>query len=169
MAATEPIGAERVRALLPGGQIVSDSLENMFYIRAAPSGDRLLFGGSTGSRPPSLQVMGAKLRAELVKLIPSLSSTRLSHVWTGKCSANFNMFPHIGRYDGIYYGLAYTFAGVAMGTFFGHKIASRILGRPGSASVFDDIPLESRPYYWRRPWFLPIAVAQINVRDKLSL
>ena len=47
MAATEPIGTAAVQAILPGGQIVSDSLENMFYVRAAPSGDRLLFGGLT--------------------------------------------------------------------------------------------------------------------------
>jgi glycine/D-amino acid oxidase-like deaminating enzyme len=169
MAATEPIGTAAVQEVIPGGQIVSDSLENMFYVRAAPAGDRLLFGGLTGSSAPDLRAMGVRLHAELVKHIPSLKSVRLSHVWTGKCSANFDLFPHIGEYDGIHYGGAYTFAGVSMGTFFGHKIALRVLGLPGGSTAFDNIRIQARPYYWGRAWFLPLAVAQMNLQDKLGL
>lgn len=169
MAATEPIGTAAVQAILPGGQIVSDSLENMFYVRAAPSGDRLLFGGLTGSSPSTLRSMGIQLHAELVKRIPGLESTRLSHVWTGKCAANFDMFPHIGQYHGIHYAGAYTFAGVSMGTYFGHKVALRVLDLPGGGTAFDNIAVRTRPYYWGRAWFLPLAVAQINLKDKMSL
>ncbi len=40
------------------------------------------------------------------------------------------MMPHIGCHDGVWYGMGYNFAGVPMGSFFGLKIAQKILGLP---------------------------------------
>ena len=44
------------------------------------------------------------------------------------------MMPHIGCHDGIWYGMGYNFAGVPMGSFFGLKIAQKILGLPDEAT-----------------------------------
>jgi hypothetical protein len=44
-----------------------------------------------------------------------------------------------------------------------------VLDLPGGSTAFDNIPIQARPYYWGRAWFLPLAVAQMNLQDKLGL
>ena len=63
MAATEVLGEEQLRRLIPHGRTVLDSNMNIDYIRPAPDTTRLLFGGATGSRLDSVEAMASRLGA----------------------------------------------------------------------------------------------------------
>ena len=159
MVATEALPAEMLRRLLPNGRCFHDYSINADYGRPAPDGSCLLFGGLTGSPAGDLPGIARRLHARLARLLPDLSATRLTHAWTGACAATFDLYPHVGQHDGVHFALGYCFgSGLPLGTWLGHKVAQRILGARDAASAFDARALTSRPYYWGRPWFVPLAL-----------
>jgi glycine/D-amino acid oxidase-like deaminating enzyme len=166
MAATEVLGEERVGHLIPHGRTVLDSNMNIDYVRPAPDTPRLLFGGATGSRLGSVEAMASRLGAIISRILPDLAGVRLSHLWTGRCAATFDMMPHMGCHDGIWYGMGYNFAGVPMGTYFGRKIAQQILGLPEGRTVFDGSHFPTVPLYRGNPWFVPYAMRYFDWRDR---
>ena len=166
MAATELLGEQRVRQLIPRGRTLLDSNMNIDYVRPAPDTPRLLFGGATGSRLGSVDAMASRLGAIIGRILPDLGGVRFSHLWTGVCAATFDMMPHVGCHDGVWFGMGYNFAGVPMGTYFGRKIAQQILGLPEGRTVFDSTRFPTVPLYGGNPWFVPYAMRYFDWRDR---
>lgn len=161
-----PLGENRVRALLPGGRTYIDWNFNVDWMRVAP-GDptRLVFGGLTGETDADLRIMAERLKARLLRVFPDLRDLTFDHVWTGRCAGTFDITPRIGRHDGVHYAGGYCFAGVPMGTFFGIKLARRILGKEGGDSAFDTPP-ETRFFYRGNAWFVPCAIRWLSRGDR---
>lgn len=166
MFATEPIGIERVKKLLPNLRVFQEKAENPFFLRPSPDLTRLVGGGRAGTIVTSTSRTARTLHRLLVARIPDLASTRLSHFWTGKCAGTFSIFPGIGVHDGVHYSMGYCFAGISMGTYLGHKIGLRVAGKPDAATVFDDIGFETRFWHWSYPWFVPIAAEMMLYEDR---
>lgn len=166
MIATDVLPAETLERVLPGDRTYIDNNHNIDYVRRSPDGGRILFGGRTGTRAPSLRVMAARLHASLVRVLPDLEGVRLARAWSGRCAATFDLYPHVGRRHGIHYAMGYCFAGVPMGTWLGHKAALRILGRRDAATAFDDLGFQTLPFYAGRPWFVPWVAAWYDWRDR---
>lgn len=166
MAATEPIASEKMAQLIPHGRTCIETQMNINYIRPAPDGSRLLFGGRTGENAPSARAMAPRLRDILVRILPDLDGVRLSRAWTGKCAGTFDFMPHIGVVDGIHYALGYNFAGVPMGTHLGRKVALKILGDRDAASAFERTAPPTLPFYRGRPWFVPLAMRYFEWHDR---
>jgi glycine/D-amino acid oxidase-like deaminating enzyme len=166
MMATEPIGEERVRRLLPTLRGFQEKAENPFFLRPSPDLTRLIGGGRAGTIVTSMPRFAKTLHRLLVARIPALASTRISHLWTGKCAGTFSIFPGIGVHDGVHYAMGYCFTGISMGTYLGHKIGLRIAGKPEAETVFDNIEFETR--FWHRgyPWFVPIAAELMLHQDR---
>jgi glycine/D-amino acid oxidase-like deaminating enzyme len=167
MLATEPLTGEVMKRLLPRGRCFHDYNVNVDYGRPSPDGSRLLFGGLTTSSPRDLRKIAVKLQTRLTRIFPQLRAVRLSHLWTGRCAAPFDLYPHVGERDGLHYALGYCFgSGVPLGLWLGHKAALRILGSSEGNSVFADRELPARLYYWGRPWFIPIVRTYYGWRDR---
>lgn len=164
MAATAELPEEQFRRLLPKGRTVIDSNVNIDFLRPAPDSRRFLFGGATGSNMAEAEIP-ARLSLILGRIFPELALTPLSHVWTGQCAGTFDLMPHMGRHDGIWYGLGYNFAGVPMGSYLGRQIARRILGQPGSETAFERPP-PTMPFYTGNPWFVPLAMKWFDWHDR---
>lgn len=65
--------------------------------------------------------------AELLKVYPELKGIRLEYLWTGVLGMSSDETPKVGvtgKYNNIYYALAYNGQGVNMGFMFGDLIAS---------------------------------------------
>jgi len=161
-----PLGEDRVRALMPADRTYIDWNFNVDWMRRVP-GDptRIVFGGLTGGRDQDLRIMAERLRLRLLRVFPDLGELRFDAVWTGKCGGTFDLYPHIGRHNGIHFAVGYCFAGVPMGTLFGIKLARRILGSKGGESAFDR-PLPTMPFYWGNPWFVPAAISWLSRHDR---
>jgi glycine/D-amino acid oxidase-like deaminating enzyme len=165
MAATEPLPPALLEKQLPYRRTVIDSNLDIDFFRPAPDSPRLLFGGATANGLTDPAAIAALLHQRLARALPDLADVKLSHVWTGQCAGTFDMMPHIGCHDGIWYGMGYNFAGVPMGSFFGLKIAQRILGLPTPASAFEAAAFPTLPLYRGNPWFLPIAMRYFAWKD----
>ncbi|MEZ5773308.1 MAG: FAD-binding oxidoreductase [Hyphomicrobiaceae bacterium] len=168
MIATEELSDNHINHLLPGGRTYLEDTHNIFFVRRAPDSRRILFGGRTGSRFPSLTVMAERLRGDLNRMLPELGPVRIANAWTGRCSGSFDLYPHFGRHDGIHYALGYCFAGVPMGTYLGRKAAASVLGRPDRETVFAERRFTTVPGYTGNPWFVPAVMAYWDWQDRRS-
>lgn len=166
MAATEELPRDLLDELIPHGRTIIDSNFNIDYFRQAPDSSRLLFGGTTGSTPRNSHALAKRLHALLIRIYPQLRGTRLEFLWSGKCAATFDMMPHIGRREGILYGMGYNFAGVPMGTRFGMLIARSIVTNSDLDSVFARSPFRTAPFYYGNPWFLSVAFRLLSLTDR---
>lgn len=162
--ATEALPPGLIDQLLPNDRTYIDSYMNIDAIRRAPDGSRILYCGKTGERS-NQQTMGRRLLGELKAVFPDLKDIGLSHSWTGRCAATFDLLPHLGTQDGIHYAVGYCFAGLPMGSHFGRLLAQRIL-KPGSVrSVFADQPFPTVPLYSGNNWFVPWMMRWYDFRE----
>jgi glycine/D-amino acid oxidase-like deaminating enzyme len=165
MAATEVLGEARLRDAIPNLRTVLDSNTNIDFFRPAPDSPRILFGGATGSGMTDFAEIARRLHGILARVLPQLATAKLSHVWTGFCAGTFDLMPHIGGRDRIWYGLGYNFAGVPMGTHFGAKLAHRVMGDPQGESMFAEGGFPAMPFYSGKPWFVPLAMRYFDWKD----
>lgn len=165
--ATEEIGENRVRDLIPNLRMIVETREKHLYYRPSPDGKRIILGGRAALHPIELEDAKMRLKKELVALFPSLAQTEISHVWTGNVAMTRSDLPGIGQLDGLWYALGCNGSGVALMPYLGHKLALKILGDRDGATAFDDIPFKAIPFYDGRPWFLPLMTAWYRGRDWL--
>ena len=165
MAATEPLPPALLAKQLPHRRTVIDSNLDIDFFRPAPAEPRLLFGGATANGLEDPEAIADLLHGRLRRALPDLADVKLSHVWTGQCAGTFDMMPHIGCHDGIWYGMGYNFAGVPMGSFFGLKIAQKILGLPDGTCAFESAAFPTLPFYRGNPWFLPLVMRWFAFKD----
>ncbi len=165
MAATEPLPPALLEKQLPHRRTVIDSNLDIDFFRPAPDSPCLLFGGATANGLIDPAAIAALLHGRLRQALPDLADVKISHVWTGQCAGTFDMMPHIGCHDGIWYGMGYNFAGVPMGSYFGLRIAQKILRLPVEASAFEAATFPTLPLYRGNPWFLPLAMRYFAWKD----
>lgn len=147
MVATEPMSENLTTTLLPNHRVYSDNRRCPNYMQLSSDRRRLVFGGQTGSWPVDLRKVAGRLHGDMVGLFPDLAGVKLSHAWTGRCAATWDLYPHIGIHDGMHYAAGYCFSGNAMAPYLGIRAARRILGAPGAETFF------ARDGFSRAPWY----------------
>jgi glycine/D-amino acid oxidase-like deaminating enzyme len=165
--ATETLGADRVRSLIPNGRMIVETRDKHLYYRPSPDGARIVLGGRAALHPISLDEAAEWLMKELRAIFPTLAGTRVSHVWTGNVAMTRSDLPGIGQRDGIWFALGCNGSGVALMPYLGHKVALKLLGRPDGKTAFDDIPFPAVPLYNGTPWFRPLMTWWFRARDRL--
>jgi len=157
--------------LNPRDRMIYDSKNYLYYYRLTPD-RRMLFGGRAAFFPEtehSIRQSAEILRRGMIEVYPQLRNTQVEYVWGGTLDFAFDIMPHAGRMDGIYYSLGYAGHGVAMATYLGQKIAEFICtgndDNPYSAIPFPGAPLG---LYNGKPWFLPLAGMYYKFLDWVS-
>ncbi len=169
MIATEPLSAELMDKLMPTRRMYGDSRRVFAYYRPSPDGERILFGGRAAGPGDRPEKNARDLRKMLLDVFPALEKTRITHSWSGFVAYTFDHSPHLGEHDGLYYAIGYCGSGVARGSFFGTKLAHKMLGNEEEGrTAFDDMPFDTRFLYTGRPWFLPALVRWHRLVDKLG-
>lgn len=170
--ATQPLPAALAREIIPRSRMAFDSRRFLHYYRLT-SDRRLLFGGRASFFAESADLIdksAAILRRDMIALFPQLRDAAVDYAWGGSIDFTFDMLPHAGKINGLYYALGYAGHGIAMATHLGTQIARVMAGES-----LDD-PLLGRPlpgaplgcYYDGRPWFLPFAAAWHRFVDWVS-
>ena len=93
----------------------------------------------------------------MIDVYPQLSDAKIEYVWGGTLDFAFDIMPHAGQMDGMYYAVGYAGHGVAMATYQGQKIAELMAGDKPE-NPFVGIPFPGAPLglYNGNPWFLPL-------------
>jgi len=167
--ATEPLGAERVRSLIPQGRNIVDSRRVVVYFRPSPDGERIIFGGRAALAEADPLVCVPRLKAMMTRIFPQLEPTRIDYAWVGWVAYTFDTMPHLGERDGVYYCMGYCGQGVPLAPYFGAKIGQQMAGLEAGRTALDGLPFPSRPYYFGTPWFLAPSVWAYRTLDALGL
>lgn len=167
-AITEALPDDLARRLLPGHRTYHDNRRRSNPFVLAPDGsNRLLFSSRNGALPPrSMRERAAELHRDMLFFFPELEGFRFTHAWPGRCAATWDLLPHTGVQDGMYYALGYCFSGNAMAPYLGGKIASRLLGRTGSATRFMAGDFPKVPRFARHARFMPMLAAWYSFADR---
>ena len=168
---TEVLPAALARELSPRNRMIYDSKNYLYYYRLTPD-RRMLFGGRAAFFPENDQTIRSSaeiLRRGMIGVYPQLRDARVEYVWGGTLDFAFDIMPHAGQMDGMYYAVGYAGHGVAMATYQGQKIAELMAGDKPE-NPFVGIPFPGAPLglYNGKPWFLPFAGAWYKVLDWVS-
>jgi glycine/D-amino acid oxidase-like deaminating enzyme len=168
---TEVLPEPLARELSPRNRMIYDSKNYLYYYRLTPD-RRMLFGGRAAFFPESDQTVRQSaeiLRRGMIEVYPQLSDARIDYVWGGTLDFAFDIMPHAGQLDGMYFAVGYAGHGVAMATYQGQKIAELMAGDKPE-NPFVGIPFPGAPLglYTGKPWFLPFAGAWYKFLDWVS-
>jgi glycine/D-amino acid oxidase-like deaminating enzyme len=168
---TERLPDTLARELSPRNRQIYDSKNYLYYYRLTPD-KRMLFGGRAAFFPETRQTIRKSadiLRRGMIEVYPQLRDTKVEYVWGGTLDFCFDIMPHAGRMDGIYFAVGYAGHGVAMATWQGQKMAQWIADGK-TDNPFAEIPFPGAPLglYRSKPWFLPFAGAYYKVLDWIS-
>jgi glycine/D-amino acid oxidase-like deaminating enzyme len=169
--ATEVLPEALARELSPRNRMIYDSKNYLYYYRLTPD-RRLLFGGRAAFFPETTSTIRRSvdiLRQGMTHVYPQLRDLQIEYVWGGTLDFAFDIMPHAGQIDGIYFALGYAGHGVAMATWQGQKMADTISGQKPD-NPFTEIPFPGAPLglYNGKPWFLPLAGAYYKFLDWVS-
>jgi len=173
---TEVLPEKLAQELSPRNRMIYDSKNYLYYYRLTPD-RRMLFGGRAAFFPENEQTIrrsAALLRHGMISVYPQLADAKIDYVWGGTLDFAFDMMPHAGELDGMYYALGYAGHGVALATYQGQKIAELMasdrMGGDKPENPFVGIPFPGAPLglYNGRPWFLPLAGAWYKFLDWVS-
>ncbi len=165
---TEPLPADLATTVSPRDRMIYDSKNFLYYYRLTPD-RRMLFGGRAAFFPETANTVRKSaeiLRQGMLSVYPILRDVRVEYVWGGTLDFAFDIMPHAGELDGLFYALGYAGHGVAMATYLGTKIAAVISG-DAHANPFEGLPFPRAPLglYNGRPWFLPLGAAWYKFLD----
>ena len=168
---TEPLSEDLARIASPRDRMIYDSKNFLYYYRLTPD-RRMLFGGRAAFFPETVNTVRKSaeiLRQGMLSVYPILRDVQVEYVWGGTLDFAFDIMPHAGEMDGLFYALGYAGHGVAMATYLGSKMAAVISG-DRHANPFDGLPFPRAPLglYNGRPWFLPLGAAWYKFLDWVS-
>ena len=168
---TEVLPDALARELSPRNRQMYDSKNYLYYFRLTPD-NRMLFGGRAAFFPETDQTIRQSaeiLRRGMISVYPQLRDTKVEYVWGGTLDFCFDIMPHAGQMDGVYFAVGYAGHGVAMATWQGQRMAEWI-AEGKTDNPFAEIPFPGAPLglYNGRPWFLPFAGAYYKVLDWIS-
>jgi glycine/D-amino acid oxidase-like deaminating enzyme len=168
---TEVLPEATAQELSPRNRMIYDSKNYLYYYRLTPD-RRMLFGGRAAFFPEtadSIRRSAEILRRGMIEVYPQLQDTKVEFVWGGTLDFAFDIMPHAGQMDGMYYALGYAGHGVAMATYLGQKIADYILSGKDE-NPYAGIPFSGAPFglYNGKPWFLPVAGVYYKFLDWVS-
>jgi len=124
--ATEVLSDAQARELSPRNRQIYDSKNYLYYFRLTPD-NRLLFGGRAAFFPETdrtIRKSAEILRQGMISVYPQLRDARVEYVWGGTLDFCFDIMPHAGQMDAVYYAVGYAGHGVAMATWQGQQMAA---------------------------------------------
>ena len=164
---TEPLSEDLQKIISPKKRMYYDSKWFLNYFRLTPDG-RMLWGGRNDlSTDLDLDDSAKRLTKELYSILPDLRDIPITHTWTGKLGITFDLMPHIGKKNGIYYAFGYGGHGLSIATYLGTEIGLLLSGKK-DRSPFMEISHQTMFFYRNRPWFIPFAARYFRFLDWVS-
>src|SRR5262249_48692000 len=144
---TEVLPQALTAELSPRNRMIFDSKNYLYYYRLTPD-RRMLFGGRAAFFPEtgsSIRTSAEILRRGMIDVYPQLRNAKVEYVWGGTLDFAFDVMPHAGQIEGMYFSLGYAGHGVAMATYLGSQLAELMTGGREVDNPFAGIPFPGAP------------------------
>ena len=166
--ATEPLGDNLARTVLPGRQVASDTRRLLLYYRVTREG-RFVMGGRGAPDEAGLRDRQEQLRRAAVELFPQLDAAEWPMAWGGLVAITADHLPHLERLgEGLYAGYGYNGRGVAMATAMGRVLADLASGTPEGALDFPLTTPRPIPLHALRRWIVRGVSTYYAARDRIG-
>lgn len=170
--ATQVLPEDLAKQVSPRNRMIYDSKNFLYYFRVTPD-RRMLFGGRAGffpETPATVRESAGILRRAMATVYPQLAGCQVDYAWGGTLDFAFDLMPHLGQMDGLWYALGYAGHGVAMATWMGSTIARLLTEGAAVENPFAGLSFPRAPLglYNGRPWFLPLAEIWYRCLDWIS-
>lgn len=163
--ATQPLGDNLRRTILPQGHCVSDSRQLLFYWRLDAQG-RLVMGGRGPLRDRSRLPDYEPVRRAIRRLYPEIGEPEWQHHWNGRVAVTMDGLPHLHEpAPGLAVALGYNGRGVAMASRMGKLLADHALGAEASQLGFPVSKLNPIPGHAFRLPALAAVIAWRRFQD----
>jgi gamma-glutamylputrescine oxidase len=166
--ASEKLGEERARSLLPSNAAIADINWILDYFRRSAD-HRLLFGGRvsySAVQPPRL---ADSMRRRLLRIFPGLAGVKVAYSWGGFLDITLSRAPDFGRLaSNVFYMQGFSGHGMSLTGLAGKLVAEAIAATAERFDVFARIPHRDFPGgpLFRRP-SLVMAMLYYRLRDLL--
>ena len=166
--ATEPLGEERARSLLPSDAAIADINWILDYFRRSAD-HRLLFGGRvsySALQPPRL---AESMRKRMLRIFPGLAGVKVAYSWGGYLDITLSRAPNFGRLaPNVFYMQGFSGHGMSLTGLAGKLVAEALAGTAERFDVFARIPHRDFPGgpLLRRPSLIA-AMMYYRLRDLL--
>ncbi len=166
--ATEPLGEDRAKALIPGNEAASDTRFVVNYWRLSAD-RRMLFGGGENYSSTFPADLKGFVRKYMLKIYPQLADARIDYAWGGTLAVTMTRLPFIRRLSPTCYCAAgYSGQGVGTAAFAGKVIAEAIAGDQERLDVFAGLKTPKFPGgTWLRWPTMVLAMTWYSLRDRL--
>ncbi len=168
--ATEPLGEELARSLLPQDYCIEDCNYLLDYYRLSAD-RRLIYGGGViyGARDPA--DIEAIIRPKMLRTFPQLNNVKIDFAWTGNFLLTLSRLPQVGRLGAnIYYSQGCSGHGVTYTHLAGKVLAEALRGQ---AERFDALAgLRHYPFPGGRLLRVPLTALgawYYQLRDRLGV
>jgi gamma-glutamylputrescine oxidase len=168
VAATEPLGEERARALITNNAAVADMNWIIDYFRRSAD-HRLLFGGRVSYSGVDPFDSARVLRRRIAAVFPQLAAAKVEYAWGGFLDITTNRAPHFGRLGpNAYFLQGLSGHGMVISGIAGKLVSEAIAGEAGRFDLFGRIRHGDFPGgpLLRRP-ALVLAMLYYRLRDLL--
>lgn len=165
--ATEPLSAPDRRAILSGGEVLSDTRKVIRYWRLDDSG-RLLMGGRGPYREPGPEKDWGHLRREVEKLYPALRGIRFTHRWGGRVAIHPDSMPKLHLPEpGLIVPIGCQGRGIGWQTAMGSEVA-RLVREPSYDAVLPITPIRKIPFAPLKRIGVSATIAMMRLADRLT-
>lgn len=164
--ATEPLGEERIRALLPSNAAIADINWILDYFRSSAD-HRLLFGGRVSYSAVQPRRLADSMRKRMLRIFPSLADVKVAYAWGGYLDITMSRAPDFGRLaPNVFYTQGFSGHGMSLTGLAGKLVAEAVAGTAERFDVFARIPHRDFPggRLLRRP-SLMAAMMYYRLRD----
>ena len=128
--ATEPLGDNLRRKILPGRQAVSDTSGDLRFFRY-DARNRLITGGAVLGSWNVAERVRTRAANRLAEAFPDLGVPLMTHVWSGYIGMNWDRFPRVHRLGPEGWAwIGCNGRGVALGIALGREMARAVCGEP---------------------------------------
>jgi gamma-glutamylputrescine oxidase len=166
--ATEPLGVDRITALIRENVAVADVNFVLDYFRRSAD-HRLLFGGRVSYSGIDTRDTGRATGARMRRVFPQLAGVQLDYVWGGYVDISMNRAPDFGRIgSNLYYLQGFSGHGIALSGMAGRLAAEAIAGQAGRFDLYRQLRHRKFPGgRWLRTPALMLGMLWYRLRDLL--
>ena len=166
--ATEPLGEEMAKSLIPQDVAVADSKFVVNYFKRSAD-HRMVFGGGESYGYKFPRNIAAKAQKPMLDIYPQLAGVKIDYAWGGTLAITMNRMPNFARLaPNVLSASGYSGHGVAMASLAGEVLAETV---QGTAERFDLFGATKPPRFpgghaFKTP-LLALAMSYYALRDRI--
>jgi glycine/D-amino acid oxidase-like deaminating enzyme len=166
--ATAPLSPAQRRAILPGGEVLSDTRRIIRYWRLDRDG-RLIMGGRGPYREPGPERDWAHLKRDVRDLFPDLRDVDFTHRWGGRVAIHPDYMPRLHRpAPGMLVAIGCQGRGIGWQTAMGGELA-RLAREPSYDPVLPITPIVPIRFHRFKALGVTATIAAYRLLDRLGI